>query len=78
MSFTLRSARSLQCGPISEHRGNAFIRTAKSAFCVAALVATQAVAADTVLHDVNGYPSTNDGLVGFDVLVFNDDGWIAA
>ena len=34
--------------------------------------------AATALHNVNGYTSTNDGIVQFDVIVFGEDGRIIA
>ena len=44
-----------------------------------ALVALQSSAlAATALHNVNGYTSTNDGIVEFEVIVFGDDGRIIA
>ena len=44
-----------------------------------ALVALQSSAlAATALHNVNGYTSTSDGIVEFEVIVFSDDGRIIA
>ena len=44
-----------------------------------ALLAFHPIAmAATALHNVNGYTSTNDGLVKFDVIVFGDDGRVVA
>jgi predicted amidohydrolase YtcJ len=42
------------------------------------LLATNIVRADTALHNVNGYTSTNDGLTTFSVLVFDDAGRVVA
>ncbi|MGI9247803.1 MAG: amidohydrolase, partial [Woeseiaceae bacterium] len=36
------------------------------------------VAAETALHNVNGYTSSNDGIREFSVLVFDDDGKVVA
>ncbi|MCP4300445.1 MAG: hypothetical protein GY783_07660, partial [Gammaproteobacteria bacterium] len=40
-------------------------------FCVSA-------AAETVLHNVNGYTSSSDGIREFSVLVFDDSGKVVA
>jgi predicted amidohydrolase YtcJ len=51
----------------------------KSIFYVTFLFAYQPVAAaDTLLHSVTGYTSTNDGLLEFSALVFDADGRIVA
>ena len=34
--------------------------------------------ADTALHNINGYTSTNDGIESFTVLIFDDSGRIIA
>ena len=36
------------------------------------------VFADTALHNINGYTSTNDGIRAFSVLVFDDEGKVVA
>ena len=41
-------------------------------------IAWTAAGADTVLHNVNGYTSTDDGVVEFGVLVFDDGGHVVA
>jgi len=44
-----------------------------------ALVALQPIAlAATAIHNVNGYTSTNDGIVEFDAIVIGDDGRVVA
>ena len=54
------------------------VRLSRMLFALA-LVALQPIAlAATALHNVNGYTSTNDGIVEFDVIVFGDDGRIIA
>jgi len=51
----------------------------KSLFYVTFLFAYQPVAAaDTLLHSVTGYTSTNDGLLEFGALLFDADGRIVA
>jgi len=48
-------------------------------FLAAALAwASTAALADTALHNIKGYTSTNDGMIEFSVLVFNDDGRVVA
>ena len=45
----------------------------------AALLGLQSIAlAATAIHNINGYTSTDDGIVEFDVIVFGDDGRIIA
>jgi predicted amidohydrolase YtcJ len=48
--------------------------------CLAALLTlfSPALAADLALHNIRGYTSTDDGLVKFSVLVFDDKGRVAA
>ena len=47
--------------------------------CLAVLAtALSAGAAERVLHNITGYTSTNDGLVAFKVLVFDDSGKVGA
>ena len=48
------------------------------AVSLALLLVTNNVEADTALHNVNGYTSTNDGLTTFSVLVFDDAGRVVA
>ena len=51
----------------------------KLAACAALLLAaTAATAADTLLHSVTGYTSTNDGVIEFSSLVFDTDGRVIA
>ena len=59
--------------------GDTPLRILTTAFvAAAALTAATAVAAETLVHNINGFTSTDDGLVEFDVLVFDDDGRILA
>ena len=45
----------------------------------AALLGLQSIAlAATAIHNINGYTSTDEGIVEFDVIVFGDDGRIIA
>jgi predicted amidohydrolase YtcJ len=44
---------------------------------LATLICSNAIA-DTVVHNINGYTSTNDGMQSFTVLVFDDTGHIVA
>ncbi len=44
---------------------------------LATLICSNAVA-DTVVHNINGYTSTNDGMRSFSVLVFDDAGRVVA
>ena len=37
-----------------------------------------ALAADRALHNIKGYSSTDAGLINFSVLVFDDEGRVAA
>ena len=46
--------------------------------CMALLGLSLSAAAETVLHNITGYTSTDDGLVGFKVLVFDDEGKVIA
>ena len=51
----------------------------RTVLCVAILVTSQfAVAADRALHNVTGYTGSDEGLVQFSILIFNDDGRIVA
>ena len=43
-----------------------------------ALLACTAAGADTVLHNINGYTSSDEGLVTFNTLVFDDAGRVIA
>jgi predicted amidohydrolase YtcJ len=42
------------------------------------MLASPALAADTALHNIQGYTSSDAGLVNFTVLVFNDQGRVVA
>lgn len=60
-------------------RGEVILRRMKlTLLCIAIAATPSALAAETALHNINGFTSTDDGLVQFDVLVFNDDGRIVA
>ena len=43
-----------------------------------ATLAAMAATADTALHDIDGYTSSDNGIVAFSALVFNDDGRVVA
>jgi len=43
-----------------------------------ATLAAMAAIADTALHDIDGYTSSDNGIVAFSALVFNDDGRVVA
>ena len=49
-----------------------------SALALLLILAWTAAGAETALHNVNGYTSTNDGIVEFTVLVFDDAGRVVA
>lgn len=50
----------------------------KSAFCILTLAASAASHANTALHNVTGYTSTDSGIQSFSVLVFDDAGRVLA
>ncbi|MDJ0907969.1 MAG: amidohydrolase [Woeseiaceae bacterium] len=50
----------------------------KSALCILALGAVTVAQADTALHNVTGYTSTDTGIQTFSVLVFDDAGRVVA
>ena len=52
------------------------IKHASSATFLLLLLLNSAVRADTALHNINGYTSTNDGIESFSVLLFSDEGKI--
>ena len=54
------------------------IKPLTTALCVLALALTKIAAADTAVHNITGYTSTDQGLQSFTVLVFDDDGRIRA
>lgn len=43
-----------------------------------AVLSPATILAATALHNINGYSSSNDGIVAFSVLVFSDDGRVLA
>ena len=47
-------------------------------FVALAMLATSSAFAATAMHNINGYTSSNSGLVRFSVLVFDDDGRVLA
>ena len=50
----------------------------KLSLALVSLLAWTATSADTALHNINGYTSSDDGLVTFSVLVFDDAGRVIA
>jgi predicted amidohydrolase YtcJ len=50
----------------------------KLTLAIVSLLAWTATSADTALHNINGYTSSDDGLVTFSVLVFDDAGRVIA
>lgn len=55
------------------------MKITRAVLCVVFLLTSQfAVAADRALHNVSGTTSSDEGLVKFSVLIFNDDGRIVA
>ena len=46
--------------------------------CIGLLSFSLITAAETVLHNITGYSSSNDGVIAFKALVFGDDGKIIA
>ena len=50
----------------------------KLTLALVSLLAWTATCADTALHNINGYTSSDDGLVTFSVLVFDDAGRVIA
>lgn len=51
----------------------------RSLLCALALGLSPSLAvADTALHNINGYTSTDAGIVGFSVLIFDDHGRVVA
>ncbi len=50
----------------------------KSAFCILTLAVSAAAYADTALHNIAGYTSTDSGIRSFSVLVFDDAGRVVA
>ena len=53
------------------------MRTTKLMLCLACLAHVASIsAAERVLHSVTGYTCSDDGIVGFSVLVFNEEGRI--
>jgi predicted amidohydrolase YtcJ len=52
-------------------------RALKTILCAALFISATAPA-ETVLHNVTGYTSTDDGLVAFKALVFDDEGKVVA
>ena len=47
-------------------------------YLLPALVLSATTLADTLVHDVRGYTSSDNGILEFTVLVFDDAGKIAA
>ena len=54
------------------------VRLSRMLLALTLLGLQQIAIAATALHSVNGYTSTDDGIVEFDVIVFGDDGRIIA
>ena len=54
------------------------IKHASSAAALLVLVSSSIAIADTALHNINGYTSTNEGIQTFSVLVFDDAGKVVA
>ncbi len=54
------------------------IKHASSASALLILLSNSIAIADTALHNINGYTSTNEGIRTFSVLVFDDAGKIVA
>jgi len=52
------------------------IKHALSAVFLILVLLISGARADTALHNINGYTSTNDGIESFSVLLFNDEGRI--
>jgi len=53
-------------------------KTRISAYLLFALFLARPAAADTIIHNVQGYTSTDDGMHNFTALVFDDDGRIVS
>ena len=55
-----------------------FVRLSKLLLVITLLALHPLAMAATALHNVNGYTSTDDGVVKFNVIVFGDDGRVIA
>ncbi len=54
------------------------IKSLKTTLALLLLAAVKMAAAETAMHNIVGYTSSNDGLQSFTVLVFDDEGRISA
>ncbi len=68
----------LSCAAKLNERGLAVILYKRCALAFLVLMGWGTVCADTALHNVTGYTSSNDGIVEFSVLVFDEAGKVVA